>query len=463
MKLKTRLRGTAYAFRDIVDLLAKAGEEKAGDVLAGIAARSNAERVAAKRVLAEVTLGELRANPAVPCEIDEVSRVQEEQINEQIFGEIKNWTVAEFREWLLSHSTTGAMIQRISRALTAEMASAVAKLMSNMDLVYAARKIRVVTHCNTTLGLPGTLSYRIQPNHPSDSIEGITASIYEGLSYTSGDACLGINPNDDSVENTVRIMNAVHDLQDRWRVPTQTVVLSHITTQMAAVQKGGRADMFFQSIAGTESCNKEFGISAALLDEAFEMIKKYGHAPGPNLMYFETGQGSELSLGAHHGVDMQTLEARTYAFGRRYHPFMVNNVTGFIGPETHFDGKQIIRGSLEDHFMGKLLGLPMGMAPCYTNHVRSDQNDQENAIMLLAMAGANYYMGVPQSDDCMLSYQDTSYHDDVTLRELLNLRPAPEFERWCERMGLLKNGRLTPIAGDPTIFLGEPPVGGMQL
>lgn len=454
MKLKTRLRGVTYEFRDLVDVLAKAGEEKAGDVLAGIAATSSAERVAAKRVLAEVSLGEIRANPAIPPEIDEVSRVQEEQINEQIFGEIKHWTVGYFREWILSHETTGDMIRRVSRALTGEMASAVAKLMSNMDLVYAASKIHVVTHCETTLGLPGTLSYRIQANHPSDSIEGITASVLEGLSYTSGDACIGINPNDDSVENTIRIMNAIQEIKHRYRVPTQTVVLSHITTQMKAIEQGAVADMFFQSIAGTQKCNEEFGISAALLDEALDMIRKRGGSPGPNLMYFETGQGSELSLGAHHGVDMQTLEARTYAFGRRYSPFMVNNVTGFIGPETHFDGKQIIRGSLEDHFMGKLLGLPMGMAPCYTNHVRADQNDQENAIMLLALAGATYYMGVPQNDDCMLAYQDTSYHDDVTLRELLNRRPTPEFERWCREMGLLdENGRLTARAGDPTIFL----------
>lgn len=461
MKLKTRLRGVTYEFRDLVDLLAKAGEEKAGDVLAGIAASTNAERIAAKRVLAEVTLEELRANPVVPCEKDEVSRVQDEQINEAIFAEVKDWTVAEFREWILSHETSGDMLRRVSRALNGEMVSAVAKLMSNMDLVYAASKIRVVTHCCTTVGLPGTLSYRIQPNHPADSIDGILASTMEGLSFTSGDAVIGVNPNDDSVENTARIMNAIHDLKERWQIPTQTCVLSHVTTQMNAVEKGGaNVDCFFQSVSGTEACNNEFGISASLLDKAYAMIQQLGCSPGPNLMYFETGQGSELSLGAHCGADMQTLEARTYTFARRFNPFLVNNVTGFIGPETHFDGKQIIRGSLEDHFMGKLLGLPMGMAPCYTNHVRSDQNDQENAIMLLAMAGANYYMGVPQSDDCMLSYQDTSYHDDVTLRELLHLRPAPEFERWCEQMGLLKNGRLTKRAGDPTIFLGDPPCQG---
>jgi len=339
------------------------------------------------------------------------------------------------------------------------MASAVAKLMSNMDLVYAASKIRVVTRNRTEIGHPGTLSFRIQPNHPSDSVEGILASVMEGLSYGSGDAVIGVNPNEDTVENTIKLLNATYDFIMEWAIPTQNCVLSHVTTQMKAVEKGGKACMFFQSIAGSESCNKIFGVSASILDEALDLIKREGYAAGPNLMYFETGQGSELSLEAHHGADMQTLEARTYGFARRYMPFMVNNVSGFIGPETLYDGKQIIRASLEDHFMGKLLGLPMGMAPCYTNHVKVDQNDQENAIMLLAMAGANYYMGVPGNDDCMLSYQDTSYHDDATLRELLNLRPAPEFEKWLEAMGIMRDGKLTEIAGDPSLFSKITPPG----
>lgn len=452
MRLRTKLFGRTYEFKSVREVLAKASEEKTGDILAGIAATNNEERIAAKRVLAELTLEELRNNPVVPYEEDEVTRVIDDGLCEGVYNKIKGWTVMELREYILSHGTTGEDIKRISSGLTGEMAAAVAKIMSNMDLVYAAKKIRVVTTAKTTIGLPGTLSFRIQPNHPNDSVEGIIASIMEGLSYGSGDAIIGVNPNIDTVENTIRLMNATHDFIEEWEIPTQNCVLSHITTQMKALEAGAKVDVLFQSVAGTEACNKEFGICASLLDEAFEMIKELGCAGGPNLMYFETGQGSELSLGAHRDADMQTLEARTYGFARRYCPFMVNNVSGFIGPETLFDGKQVIRASLEDHFMGKLLGLPMGMAPCYTNHMKADQNDQENAIMLLALAGANYYMGVPGSDDCMLSYQDTSYHDDATLRELLGLRPAPEFERWLEEMGIMRDGKLTEIAGDPSIF-----------
>ncbi len=459
MPWSTRLFGKNYTFFSIKEILAKASEEKSGDIFAGIAAENNAERVAAKRVLAELTLKDLRENPVIPYEEDEVTRIIDDGLSQGIYKSICSMTVAELREWILSHDTTCEDIHRVSAGLTAEMVSAVAKLMSNMDLVYAASKIHVVTKNRTEIGLPGTLSYRIQPNHPNDSVEGILASVMEGLTYGSGDAVIGINPNEDTVENTVKLMNASFDFMMDWAIPTQNCVLSHITTQMKAVEAGARVCAFFQSISGSETCNKVFGISAKMLDEAFDMIKKKGFAPGPNFMYFETGQGSELSLDAHHGADMQTLEARTYGFGRRYMPFMVNNVSGFIGPETLYDGKQITRASLEDHFMGKLLGLPMGMAPCYTNHVKVDQNDQEDAIMLLAMAGANYYMGVPGSDDCMLSYQDTSYHDDATLRELLGRRPAPEFEKWLEKMGIMKDGRLTPIAGDPSIFATMTPLG----
>ncbi|KYO64143.1 ethanolamine ammonia-lyase subunit EutB [Thermovenabulum gondwanense] len=459
MQLKTKLFGRTYVFKSVKEVLAKASEEKSGDILAGIAAESNEERIAAKRVLSELTLEDLRKNPVIPYEEDEVTRVIDDGLSEGVYNKIKNMTVMELREYILSHKTTGEDIKRISPGLTAEMAAAVAKIMSNMDLVYAASKIKIITTARTTIGLPGTLSFRIQPNHPNDSVEGIMASIMEGLSYGSGDAVIGINPNEDTLENTIKLMNVTHDFIEEWAIPTQNCVLSHITTQMKAVEAGAKVDVFFQSIAGTERCNREFGITAKLLDEAFEMINKKGCAGGPNLMYFETGQGSELSLGAHLGADMQTLEARTYGFARRYKPFMVNNVSGFIGPETLYDGRQVIRASLEDHFMGKLLGLPMGMAPCYTNHMKADQNDQENAIMLLAMAGANYYMGVPGSDDCMLSYQDTSYHDDATLRELLGLRPAPEFERWLEEMGIMKDGKLTEIAGDPSIFFKIKPLG----
>jgi ethanolamine ammonia-lyase large subunit len=448
----TKLFGKHYTFSSIKEILAKAGEEKSGDVLAGIGAESNEERIAAKRVLAELSLKDLRENPVLPYDEDEVTRVIDDNLSQGVYKSIASMTVAEFREWLLCHSTTAEDIRRVSVGLTGEMVSAVSKLMSNMDLVYAASKIVVITKNRTQIGLPGTLSYRIQPNHPADSVEGIMASVMEGLTYGSGDAVIGINPNEDTVENTVKLFNASYDFIMDWGIPTQNSVLSHVTTQMKAVEAGAKACMFFQSIAGTEDCNKVFGVSSKILDEALDMIQKQGYAAGPNFMYFETGQGSELSLDTHHGADMQTLEARTYGFGRKYMPFMVNNVSGFIGPETLYDGKQITRSSLEDHFMGKLMGLPMGMAPCYTNHVKVDQNDQENAIMLLAMAGANYYMGVPGSDDCMLSYQDTSYHDDATLREILGLRPAPEFEKWLEDMGIMKDGILTPLAGDPSLF-----------
>lgn len=459
MTWTTKLFGRHYTFHSIKEILAKASEEKSGDVFAGIAAESNEERMAAKRILADLTLKDLRENPVIPYDEDEVTRVIDDNLCKGVYNSISYMTVAELREWILCHDTTCDDIRRISVGLNGEMVSAVAKLMSNMDLVYGASKIKVITKNRTETGIPGTLSYRIQANHPADNVEGILASVMEGLSYGSGDAVIGINPNVDTVENTIKILNALYDFIMEWAIPTQNCVLSHVTTQMKAVEAGAKACMLFQSIAGSEKCNKVFGISEKLIDEAFDMIKKEGYAAGPNLMYFETGQGSELSLDTHHEADMQTLEARTYGFGRKYMPFMVNNVSGFIGPETLYDGKQIIRASLEDHFMGKLIGLPMGMAPCYTNHVKVDQNDQESATMLLAMAGANYYMGVPGSDDCMLSYQDTSYHDDVTLRELLGLRPAPEFEKWLETMGIMKDGIITSIAGDPSLFSRITPLG----
>jgi len=454
MKLKTRLFGTTYQFKDVKAVLAKANEEKSGDTLLGIGAETVSERVAAKAVLSELTLEDLRKNPAIPYEEDEVTRVIDELVNESIYNEIKGWTVGYLREYILDHRTSGEQIKRISRGMTSEMVAAVAKLMSNMDLVYGASKIRITGKCNYEIGKAGTLSFRLQPNHPSDDVEGILASVMEGLSYGCGDAVIGINPVEDTVENTKKILNAIYKFMLDKKIPTQTCVLSHVSTQMQAVREGAPACMFFQSVAGTEAANTAFGISRELLDEAFELIRRKGMAPGSNLMYFETGQGSEMSLNTDHGVDEMTLEARTYGFAKRYMPFMVNNVSGFIGPETLYDGKQITRASLEDHFMGKLTGLPMGMAPCYTNHTNIDQNDQENATMLLAMAGANYYMGVPVGDDVMLSYQDTSYHDDATLRELLKLKPAEEFFKWLVAMEILdEDGRLTSRAGDASIFL----------
>jgi len=454
MKLKTKLNREHYSFNSVKDVLAKASDEKAGDIFKGIAAKTALERIAARIVLSELTVEDLRKNPVVSYEEDEVTRVIDDMVNETIFSEIKNWTLGYLREYILDHKTTCEDIKRISKALTSEMVSGVAKLMSNMDLVYAAQKIRITAKANTQIGKEGTLSFRCQPNHPTDNIDGILISIMEGLSYGSGDAIIGVNPNEDTLENTKKIMFALDDFTRKWEIPTQTCVLSHITTQMKAIEEGAPVSVLFQSIAGTESANKAFGISSKVLDEAYELIMKKGTAPGPNLMYFETGQGAEMSLNCDQGADMMTLEARCYGFAKRYNPFMLNNVTGFIGPETHYNGKQIIRASLEDHFMGKLTGIPMGMAPCYTNHVNSDQNDQESATMLLTLAGANYYMGVPAGDDVMLSYQDTSYHDDATLRELFNLKPAEEFHRWLINLGIMDDkGKLTEKGGDASIFL----------
>jgi len=452
MILKAKVYNKVFAFKDLKEVMAKANEEKSGDVLVGIAAESASERVAAKLVLSNLTLEDIYNNPVIPYEEDEVTRVIYDGLNMTIYKEIKSWTVGQLREYILDHKTTGNDISRISRGLTSEMIAAVAKLMSSIDLVYGAKKMRHQARCNTTIGIPGTLAFRNQPNHPTDSVEGIMSSIKEGLTYGSGDAVIGINPVEDNVETVARLLTTVKEFMLEWEIPTQNCVLAHVTTQMKAIEKGAPVDLLFQSIAGTQKANEAFGISRDLLDEALELVQRKGTATGPNLMYFETGQGSEVSLDAHHGVDMMTLEARTYGFGRRYHPFMLNNVSGFIGPETIYSGREVIRADLEDLFMGKLHGLPMGIAPCYTNHMKADQNDQEIGTLLCAMAGANYFMGVPGGDDCMLSYQDTSYHDDAATREILGLRPLPEFEKWMEKMGLWENGRLTEKAGDPSIF-----------
>ena len=454
MILKTKLLGHVYEFKSVKDALAKANEEKSGDRLAGIAAENAEERVAAKVVVANLTLADLRANPAVPYEEDEVTRIIQDDVNEKIYDEIKHWTVAELREWLLDEKNGGDAIRRVSRGLTAEMIAAVAKLMSNLDLIYAAKKIRVTAHCNTTIGLPGTLSCRLQPNHPTDDPDGIMASLLEGLTFGAGDAVLGLNPVDDSVESVRRVLDRFQEIKTRWDIPTQICVLAHVTTQMEAVRQGAPCDLIFQSIAGSQKGNEAFGLDGKLIEEARQLALREGTATGPNVMYFETGQGSEVSIGADCGVDEMTLEARTYGFGRFFRPFMVNNVSGFIGPETLYDGKEMIRASLEDHFMGKLMGLPMGMAPCYTNHTSITQDEQEMATMLLNAAGANYYIGVPVNDDIMLSYQDTSYHDNATLRELSGRLPAPEFHQWMMKRGLIdEKGVLTELAGDASIFL----------
>lgn len=446
------LKNETYQFRSIADVLAKASEEKSGDKMAGIAARSSLERMAAKVVLSEISLKEIYENPVIAYETDEVTRIIYDDLNLFIYKEIANWSVGELRDYILSHKTSTSDLFRISRGLTSEMISAAAKLMSSIDLVMASQKIRPTAHCNTTIGEPGRLAFRCQPNHPIDNPEGILASMKEGLSYGSGDAVIGVNPNNDSVESVSRILHMTHDFIQKWEIPTQNCVLAHITTQMHALKKGAPIALMFQSLAGTQAANADFGVSKEILDEAFQLMATQGTSTGPNQLYFETGQGSEVSLDAHLGIDMQTLEARTYGYARHWKPFMVNNVSGFIGPETIYDGKQVIRADLEDLFMGKMHGLPMGIAPTYTNHMQADQNDQEIAGMLTALAGANFYMGVPGGDDVMLSYQDTSYHDDASLREMLGLRPLREFEIWLVKMGIMENGKLTERAGDLSIF-----------
>lgn len=452
MAYRTTLSGQTFVFDDVKTVLARANEEKSGDILAGGAARSEIERVAAKEVLAAMRLEELRENPVVPYEEDEVTRLNQDGLNQTIYNEIRGWTVSELREWLLAGTTAESQIRRISKGLTAEMVAAVAKLMSNLDLVYAAAKIRVPARCNTTIGLRGTLSTRLQPNHTTDNVEGITASVLEGLSYGCGDAVIGLNPAGDTVDGTAEVLKRFDDIKNRLAIPTQICVLSHITTQIEAVRRGAPCDMIFQSIAGSEKGNLAFGFTTENIREAKELLQRQGTAAGPNLLYFETGQGSELSSGAHNGADQVTMEARCYAYARCFSPFMVNTVVGFIGPEYLYDSRQVIRAGLEDHLMGKLSGVPMGCDCCYTNHMMADQNDIENLAMLLASAGVNYILGVPASDDVMLNYQTNAYHDAAAIREVLGLRPISEFDRWLERMGITEDGRLTARAGDPTIF-----------
>ncbi|HAC4087249.1 TPA_asm: ethanolamine ammonia-lyase subunit EutB [Listeria monocytogenes] len=453
MILKTNLFGHTYQFKSITDVLAKANEEKSGDRLAGVAAESAEEHVAAKVVLSKMTLGDLRNNPVVPYETDEVTRIIQDQVNDRIHDSIKNWTVEELREWILDHKTTDADIKRVARGLTSEIIAAVTKLMSNLDLIYGAKKIRVIAHANTTIGLPGTFSARLQPNHPTDDPDGILASLMEGLTYGIGDAVIGLNPVDDSTDSVVRLLNKFEEFRSKWDVPTQTCVLAHVKTQMEAMRRGAPTGLVFQSIAGSEKGNTAFGFDGATIEEARQLALQSGAATGPNVMYFETGQGSELSSDAHFGVDQVTMEARCYGFAKKFDPFLVNTVVGFIGPEYLYDSKQVIRAGLEDHFMGKLTGISMGCDVCYTNHMKADQNDVENLSVLLTAAGCNFIMGIPHGDDVMLNYQTTGYHETATLRELFGLKPIKEFDQWMEKMGFSENGKLTSRAGDASIFL----------
>ncbi len=453
MRLSCQLHGQPYSFRNLTEVFGKANELKSGDRLAGVAAETEEERIAAKIVLSEITLADIRNHPLLPPEEDEVSRVIEEQVDESVFQRIRNWTVGQFREELLARD--GDAIRQLSTGITAEMTAAVTKLLSNLDLMVLSKKLHHPVRATTTVGLPGRLSMRLQPNHPTDDPDGIIAATYDGLSLGAGDAVIGVNPVDESVEKVESIMRALDEVIQRWAIPTQTCVLAHVTVQMEAMRRGARTGLVFQSIAGTQAGNEAFGVDVALLDEANAMAQQFSVCEGPNVMYFETGEGSELSSEAHHGIDQLTLEARCYGLAKRYQPLLVNTVVGFIGPEYLYDGRQVTRAGLEDLFMGKLIGISMGCDACYTNHTKADQDSNENLAVLLAASGCAYFMSVPMADDCMLNYQSTSPHDGAALRELLGLRPAPEFDAWLEKMGITQDGRLTAIAGDPSaIFSG---------
>ena len=453
MKLTTTLLGKTYTFKDIKQVLAMANEEKSGDKLAGLAAEDARQRVAAKVVLADMPLRELRNHPAVPYEEDEVTRIIQDDVNERQYLKIQNWTVSDLREWILDDKTTGADIRKLSRGLTSEMVAAVCKIMSNLDLIYAANKITVTAHCNTTIGLPGTLSCRLQPNHTTDDIDGITASVLEGLSFGAGDAVIGLNPVTDSPEQAGKILRRFAEIKDRWEIPTQICVLAHITAQMKAVKSGAPCDLIFQSIAGSQKGNEAFGFNAATVEEARQLLLSEGTAEGPNVLYFETGQGSELSSNAHYDTDQVTMEARCYGFAKHFSPFLVNTVVGFIGPEYLYDAKQVTRAGLEDHFMGKLTGISMGCDCCYTNHMKADQNDIENLASLLTMAGCNYFMGIPHGDDIMLGYQTTGFRETAALRQITGKTAIPEFQKWLEKMGFIYDGKLTAKAGDGSSLL----------
>jgi ethanolamine ammonia-lyase large subunit len=440
-----------YRFPDLRELLAKANEEKSGDQLAGVVASSEGERVAAKSALADLPLIDLLNNPVIPPETDEVTRLILESHDASAFARISSMTVGTFREFILSDQTSEADLKFLKWGITPEMAAAVAKLMSNKDLVFAASKIRNVTRCRNTMGQRGVLGIRLQPNHPADDVGGILLTAFDGLLYGCGDAVIGVNPATDSVEGVAAILSALDRLITMLAIPTQACCLAHLTTQLACLDQGAPIDLLFQSVAGTQAANASFGVNVAMLREGRERVLEHHRRrnvpwAGDNVMYFETGQGSALSADAHHGVDQLTLEARAYGVARAFDPFLVNSVVGFIGPEYLYDERQIIRAGLEDHFMGKLLGLPMGCDVCYTNHAVADQNSADNLMLLLAAAGCNYFMGVPGADDVMLNYQSTSFHDALAVRKIFNLHPAPEFLEWLEHTGIYRNGE--PVALD---------------
>ena len=449
---------TRHRFGSLRELMAKASPRRSGDELAGLAAGSAEERVAAQLALAEAPLADFLKYPLIPYETDEVTRLVLDTHDRVAFAPVAGITVGQFRDWLLRYETDAATLAALAPGLTPEMAAAVSKLMGNQDLILVASKIRVVTRFRNTLGLPGRFSVRLQPNHPTDDPHGIAASTLDGLLYGCGDAVIGINPATDSVPAVETLLRLLDELIRRYEIPTQSCVLAHVTTTLRCIERGAPVDLVFQSIAGTEAANRSFGINLALLREARDaaLSLKRGTV-GDNVTYFETGQGSCLSACAHHGVDQQTCEARAYAVARAFKPLLVNTVVGFIGPEYLYDGKQIIRAGLEDHFCGKLLGLPMGVDVCYTNHAEADQDDMDTLLTLLGVAGCNFIMGVPGADDIMLGYQSTSFHDSHYLRQVLGLKPAPEFEAWLEKMRIAADGRrLLPVP--PTHPLLAPPL-----
>ncbi|WP_263769288.1 ethanolamine ammonia-lyase subunit EutB [Propionivibrio soli] len=443
-----------YVFADLRTLLAKASPARSGDALAGVIADREEERMAARYALADLPLARFLQEAVVPYEDDEVTRLIVDTHDEAAFAPVAHLTVGEFRDWVLSDEADTAALTALHRGLTPEMVAAVSKLMRNQDLILAARKCRVVTRFRNTLGLPGHLAVRLQPNHPTDDPQGIAAALLDGLLYGSGDAVIGINPASDNLPAIWRLLQLMDDLRERYAIPTQSCVLTHVTNTLRAIESGAPVDLVFQSIAGSELTNRSFGVDLALLREARDAALSLGRGTlGNNVMYFETGQGSALSANGHWGVDQQTMEARAYAVARAFDPLLVNTVVGFIGPEYLYDGKEIIRAGLEDHFCGKLLGLPMGCDVCYTNHSEADQDDMDNLLTLLGVAGINFIIGVPGADDIMLNYQSTSFHDALFLRDTLGLKRTPEFETWLQDMGITTaQGRLRPQHADQTLL-----------
>jgi ethanolamine ammonia-lyase large subunit len=441
MVYRHAIDSTIYVFDDLRDLLAKATPPRSGDRLAGIAADSAGQMIAARIALADVPLKQFLHDTVIPYEHDEVTRLILDTHDPSAFAAISSLTVGAFRDWLLSDAATTAVLGKLARGITPEMAAAVSKLMRNQDLILVAKKCQVITAFRNTIGLRGRMSVRLQPNHPFDDVKGITASVLDGILLGAGDACIGINPASDDPAVIGGLLRLLDDIITRLQIPTQSCVLSHVTTTLGLIDQGVPVDLVFQSIAGTQAANRSFGVDLALLREAHQAgLSLRRGTVGENVMYFETGQGSALSAGAHHGVDQQTCEARAYAVARAFDPLLVNSVVGFIGPEYLYDGKEIIRAGLEDHFCGKLLGLPLGVDVCYTNHAEADQDDMDNLLTLLAAAGVSFIMGVPGADDVMLNYQSTSFHDALYIRDLFGLKRAPEFDDWLFRAGLADAG-----------------------